>query len=159
MPRMIVRACRWRKPCAALALALAATHAHAVFVVTEPWVRPAAAGAATEAYMELASSEDAMLVAVRTPAAGRAAIIDARGRPLAKDGVPLPAGARVLLAPGAMRVSLKPLAQRLRPGDRVPMTLVIRGPDGAVQDIDVDAEVRPRSPTDDHRGHAHSHPH
>ena len=109
--------------------------------------------------MELVSSEGATLVEVRTPAANRATIVDARGRSLATDGVALPAGTRVLLAPGAMRILLKPLARPLRPGDRVPMTLVIRGPDGAVQEIDIDAEVRQRSPTDDHRGHAHAHPH
>jgi periplasmic copper chaperone A len=159
MPRMTDRAGRWRTPCAALAFALAATHAHAVFVVTEPWVRPAAAGAATEAFMELASSDGATLVAVRSPVAARVAVVDARGRSVARDGVPLPAGERVRLAPGRVRVSLWPLARQLRPGDRVHLTLVVRAPDGVEQAIDVDAEVRRRSPTDDHRGATHAHSH
>jgi copper(I)-binding protein len=55
-------------------------------------------------------------------------------------------------------VALAPLARQLRLGDRVPLTLVVREADGVVQAIDVDAEVRRRSPTDDHRGHAHAHP-
>jgi periplasmic copper chaperone A len=159
MTRMSVRQHRWLHAGAALAFALGGTHARAVFVVTEPWVRPAAMGAATEAFMELASSEGATLVAVRSPAAARAAVVDARGRSFAKDGVPLPAGERVLLAPGGVRVSLAPLVRPLRLGDRVQLTLFVRAPDGVEQAIDVDAEVRRRSPTDDHRGHAHAHPH
>jgi|MudIll2142460700_1097286.scaffolds.fasta_scaffold495541_2 hypothetical protein len=157
MARMITHGHRWRHACAALAFAAACADAQAVFLVTEPWVRPAAAGATTEAFMELASSDGATLIGVRTAVAERASVIDARGRPLGMDGLPLRAGARVLLAPGAARVALRPLARPLRPGDRVPLTLVIRSTDGAVQAIDVDAEVRRRSPTDDHRGPAHSH--
>jgi hypothetical protein len=133
----------------ALALALGSGGAQAVFVVTEPWVRPAAAAGATDAYMQLMSAAGTRIIRVGSAVAGDASLVAAQGGAL--QSLPLPAGATVVLAPGLTRIRLTGLARALRLGDRVPLTLVIEAPDGTTQTIAVDAEVRRRSPTDDHR--------
>jgi copper(I)-binding protein len=141
----------------ALSLMLVNAHAHAVFVVNEPWVRPATAAQATEAYMRLMSSDGATLVDVRSPIAGSVALVGAGSKRASPMALPLPAGNTVVLAPGRFRIALGKIARTLRVGDRVPLTLVVRDAAGAAQEIDVDAEVRLRSPTDDHlRPHAHA---
>lgn len=138
----------------ALALALGSRGAQAVFVVTEPWVRPAAATGTTEAYMRLMSADGARVVGVGSIIAGAATLVAAPGSAL--QSLSLPPGATVVLTPGRTRIRLTGLARALRIGDRVPLTLVIEAADGTAQTIAVDAEVRLRSPTDDHRqGHRH----
>lgn len=145
---MIARVHWWRCLPAAWALALVSTQAQAVFVVTEPWVRPARAAQSTEAYMELMSSDGATLVGVRSSVAASVALHGARGAPIALS---IPAGATVALAPGKRRLTLGKVERALRLGDRVPMTLIVRDGTGVTQEIDIDAEVRLHSPTSDHR--------
>ncbi|MEO8754217.1 MAG: copper chaperone PCu(A)C [Casimicrobiaceae bacterium] len=152
---MITPVRMWRRLALAAAAAVVSAHAHAVLVINEPWVRPAQAAQATEAYMELQSSDGATLVGARSAAAGRITLVGTHGSTLA---VPLPAGRSVLLAPGKFRLALLKLARTLRAGDRVPVTLVLRNGSGATEEIEIDAEVRLRSPTDDHL-HPHSHTH
>ena len=153
---MISRAHRWRRLLTTAALALFSAHAHAVFVVTEPWVRPARATQSTEAYMELMSSDGATLVAARSKVAASVALRGAQGSPISLS---LPAGATVTLAPGKLRLTLRRLGSTLRLGDRVPLTLVVRSVTGVTQEIDVDAEVRLHSPTHDHHlPHTHAKP-
>ena len=142
----------------ALSLMLVNAHANAVFVVNEPWVRPAPAAQTTEAYMRLMSSDGATLVGVRSPIAGSVALLDAGGKHASPMALPLPAGDTVVLAPGKFRIALGRIVRTLRVGDRVPLTLVVRDASGASQEIDIDAEVRLRSPTDDHL-HPHTHTH
>ena len=57
-----------------LVLAPTPSTAGALFIVNQPWVRPAKTAQTTEAYMNLTSTEGAKLVAVRTDAAKEAAI-------------------------------------------------------------------------------------
>jgi copper(I)-binding protein len=153
---MILRTYEWRCALTAISLALVSAHAHAVFVVTEPWVRPARATQSTEAYMELMSSDGATLVAVRSKVADSVALRDARGSPLVLS---LPAGTTVALAPGKNRLALRGLGRTFQLGDRVPLILVVRGVTGVTEEIDVDAEVRQHSPTRDHQlPHAHAKP-
>jgi hypothetical protein len=69
---------------------------------------------------------------------------------------PLPG---IALAPGKHRLTLRKLGSTLRLGDRVPLTLIVRGVTGVTQEIDVDAEVRLHSPTYDHHvPHTHAKP-
>ena len=96
------------------------------------------------------SSDGATLIGVRSPIAGSVALVGAEGKRASPMALPLPAGATVALAPGKFRIALGRIARTLRVGDRVPLTLVVRDVSGASQEIDVDAEVRLRSPTDDH---------
>lgn len=141
-----------------LVLAPRPSAAGALFIVNQPWVRPAKTGQTTEAYMNLTSTDGARLVAVSTDAAKEVGIRAPGKSTVNAPYVKLPAGALVALAPGGYRVVLKQLVRALQPGDRVPMTLRIDLDDGSHQDIAVDAEVRLRSPIDDER-RAHSHAH
>jgi copper(I)-binding protein len=143
---------------AGLVLAPTPSAAGALFIVNQPWVRPAKTAQTTEAYMNLTSTEGARLVAVRTDAAKEAAIRAPGKATVSAPSVRLPAGTLVALAPGHYRLVLKQLIKTLELGDRVPMTLRIDLDDGSHQDIVVNAEVRLRSPIDDER-RAHSHAH
>ena len=149
------------RACAAIAftsaVALWPHAALAIFIVSEPWAKPASRGQTTEAYMELTSTEGATLVGVRSDTAGR---IEIRApdstRPLAE--LSLPAGQKLMLAPKAYRVVLRDVNRKLKLGEYVPMVLILRAADGSRQEIPLEAEVRLHSPTDDHR-HAHQHAH
>ena len=64
----------------------------------------------------------------------------------------LPAGETVLLAPGKARLAIVKLKKPLKLGDRVNFVLTVEAADGKTREIPVNAEVRRRSPTDDHVG-------
>lgn len=139
-------------------LAIAAGAGAAGLTVNEPWVKPVAAGGSTDAYMELTSHEGATIADARSPIAKSVVMITAKGRQEPPFAVTLPAHTTVMLAAKGTRLSLVNVARPLKPGDRVPITLVLRNPDGSTQDIDVDAEVRRHSPSYDHGvGRAHHH--
>jgi len=82
-----------------------------------------------------------------------------RGRGATKASVAqiaLPPGETVMFAPGAQRFMIPNLNRRLKLGDRVALVLTVVSSDGSRQQIPVNAEVRTRSPTDDHlHGHKH----
>ena len=141
-----------------LATAITISPADAMFIVNQPWVRPAQVARSTEAYMDLTSTDGAALVGVTT-AVARTASIRAPGKStVAARSVALPAQTPVALAPGRYRVALNSLQRTLQLGDRVLMTLTLELADGSRQDIPVDAEVRLHSPIDDeHRAHSHWH--
>jgi copper(I)-binding protein len=142
-----------------LVLMLLAPKVSALFIVNQPWVRPAKSGQATEVYMNLTSTDGASLVAVHTEEA--AAIVirgpgkGARTVPM----LPLPAGTLVALAPGRNRLAMIELTRGVKLGDRLALTLTIESADGTRQDIPVLAEARLRSPLDDERRAHHAHPH
>lgn len=140
----------------ALGFALPAAVAQALTVVNQPWVRPAAAGRSTEAFMNLTSTEGATLVAVRSDSAAATTLRRPGSDARAAAELALPAGAIVELAPGKYRISLRRLSKDVKLGDIVPMTLTIRSVDGALRDIAVPAVARRRSPVDDER-RAHRH--
>jgi copper(I)-binding protein len=128
----------------------------AVIAVNEPWVRPAAMGASTYAFMELTVSEAATLVDVRTAAASTVALARGAQRQAPPFALPLTARETLLMRDVGTRIELRRARHALKRGDRVPLTLVLRYADGTLQEVEVDAEVRRRSPSDDHRG-AHRH--
>ena len=145
-------------PCA-LVLMLCASEATALFIVNQPWLRPAQSGQSTDVYMNLTSTDGATLVAVHTD---EAAAIAVRGS--GKDDrtllpLALPAGTLVALTPAGIRLAMIKLVRSARLGDRLALTLTIEAADGSRQDIPVHAEVRMRSPLADelraHRTHAH----
>lgn len=98
--------------------------------VTDAWCRAAPKGAlAGGCYLTLTAGADDRLVAVESPAAGRAEIhtmsMDGgvmRMRQLA-DGVALPAGKPVALKPGAEHLMLIGPKMALTPGAKVALTL------------------------------------
>jgi copper(I)-binding protein len=142
-----------------LVLTLLAPTASALFIVNQPWARPAKSGQATDVYMNLTSTDGASLVAVHTEDAEAIVIRgpgkDARTVPM----LPLPAGTLVALAPGRHRLVMIGLTRSVKPGDRLALTLTIESADGARQNIPVLAEARLHSPLDDERRAHHAHPH
>ncbi len=58
------------------------------------------------------------------------------------DKLDLPAGQAVELKPGGYHVMLMDLAKPVKAGDTVPLQLVLEGPDGQRQTVDVQAPVR-----------------
>jgi copper(I)-binding protein len=138
--------------CRALAgvLLLCSTAAQAVLIISAPWVRPTPDRAATDAYMVLTSTEGAMLKEARSVVATTVVIRGATGVKTYPQ-LALPAGASVVLAPDTYHLVLRGLAHPLNAGDRVPLVLTIELANGTRQEISVNAEVRPRPPTDDER--------
>lgn len=136
---------------AAIATAFVPAVAEAIFIVNQPWARPAANAASTDAYMELTSTDGAALVGARSGFARSVVIVAPGGKTREVERLALPEGARVLLAPGAYRLRLTMLDRALKLGDRVPIVLTIEGVDGKRQEIPIAAEVRRRSPSDDER--------
>ena len=131
-------------------LILCSTAAQAVLVVGGPWVRPTPERTATDAYMVLTSTEDALLKEARSIVATTVVIRGATGVKNYPQ-LALPAGVPVALAPDAFHLVLRGLAHPLNPGDRVPLVLTIETATGARQEISVNAEVRARAPADDER--------
>ena len=131
-----------------------------LFIVNEPWVRPAAAGS-TDAYMNLRSSEGTTLVGIRCELAATVTMEmpdSARhGRFRAVTRISLPAGETVTLAPGRVHIHLAAIRHAVKLGERVGLVLTLEAADGTTQEIPVDAEVRRRSATDDEM-RAHGHP-
>ena len=140
----------------ALAFAPLPAYAAALFVVTEPWVRLAPSARSAEAYMELLSTDGAKLVGVRSEATASIVMRRPGTNRAAAAEIPLPAHTTVKLAPGAYRFALADLNRGLKRGDRIGLVLTIEAVDGSRQEIPVSAEVRRRSPTDDHL-HPHKH--
>ena len=134
-----------------LAVTLPASGAQAVVVVNQPWVKPAVAGASTEAYMNLTATEGATLVAVRSDNAAGVTLHRPGNVTRTTDELALPPRTMVELAPGKYRISLRRLSNAVKLGDIVPLTLTIKDADGAEHDIAVSAVGRLRSPVDDER--------
>jgi hypothetical protein len=113
-------------------LALAACHDASADLtrVEKAWVRlPAIPDRPGAAYLTIrAGAEPARLVAVDTPAAGSSELHRSMGAGgmMAMDrvdGVDIGAGATLTLAPGGYHAMLFALDRRLKPGDRVPITV------------------------------------
>ncbi len=145
-----------RKWCAAFMLGVLITVPAAPFMALaadgvsagNAWVRATAPGQKTAgAYMDLTSDADAALVAVESAVAGKAELhsmsMDAgvmRMRPVAK--IDLPAKKAVKLAPGGLHVMLLDIKQPLKEGDKIALTLTIRGGGNAPSTVKVEAQVR-----------------
>jgi len=157
---MTLAAPRHRLPARRLALAgaigfaLLASDVSALFIVNQPWVRPARKAQTTNAYMNLTSTDGATLLAARSEDARRVALRSLHST--AAAGLALPAKSEIALAPGHDHLRLTGLTRALKIGNRINITLTVRDDDGTVQEITVSAEVRFRSPVDDER-RAHHH--
>jgi len=131
--------------CGALCLCAAA---HAQVKVTDAWVRGTVAQQkASGAFMRITSAQGAKLLEVSSPVAGIAEIHEMamQGDMMRMRAVPaleLPAGKPVELKPGGYHVMLMDLKQQLKPGDNVPLTLVVEGKDGKRETLEVKAPVR-----------------
>lgn len=144
------------------AFLLAAAAARADVTVKEAWVRGTTpAQKATGAFMEITSSEAAVLLSAASPVAG---VVELHTMKM-EDGVmkmraipklDLPAGKAVKLAPGGNHVMLMDLKQQLKKGDVVPITLKIEDKDRRIHTVEVKAEVRDLAqPAAMDHGHKH----
>ena len=141
----------------ALTLAVGPACAVSTFSVTEPWVRVGTDGRSAEAYMQLRSSEGDAVVGVRSDDASEVAMLADGKAPTPVTRITLPAGETVVLAPGKARLHIGKLRKPFRLGDRVNLVLIVEATDSRQREIPVSAEVRRRSPTDDHIGkHKHA---
>lgn len=146
----------------AAAAAALSLNAWADVTVKDSWVRGTTpAQKATGAFMELTSSDEAVLVSASSPAAGVVEIHTMKMdngvmkmRPV--PNLDLPAGKAVKLQPGGNHVMLMDLKQQMKKGDVVPITLKVEGRDKKVQTIEVKAEVRDlAAPATMDHGHKH----
>jgi len=126
--------------------------------VRNAWVRaPVAGQPVIGAYLELESARDAALVRVESALAGRVELhtmtMDGgvmRMRPVPR--IDLPANKPVKLAPGGLHLMLFGVKEPIKPGSRVPLTLIVEAADGTRSAVSVDAEVRTGAPAV-HRTH------
>ncbi|MFN8993674.1 MAG: copper chaperone PCu(A)C [Pseudomonadota bacterium] len=146
-------------PSGLLALVMALPAAAQVSV-KEPWVRGTVAQQkATGLFAQVTSTNGGKLVAASSPVAGvveihemamEGSVMKMRAIP----GLDLPAGKPVDLKPGGYHVMLMQLKQQLKPGDTVPVTLVIES-GGKRESVEVKATVRPLQGGSDSQPHKH----
>ena len=146
-------------PAGLLALVMALP-AVAQVSVKEPWVRGTVAQQkATGLFAQVTSTNGGKLVAASSPVAGvveihemamEGSVMKMRAIP----GLDLPAGKPVDLKPGGYHVMLMQLKQQLKPGDTVPVTLVIES-GGTRESVEVKATVRPLQGGSDSQPHKH----
>ena len=138
-------------------LVVAAFGAQAQTTVKDPWVRGTVAGQkATGMFGQVTSTTGGKLVAASSPMAGVVEIHEMAmdGNVLkmrAVSGLELPAGKAVDLKPGGYHVMLMDLKQELKPGDAVPVTLVIEGPGGKRESVEIKAPVKALAASSDHK--------
>ncbi len=134
---------------AALLTLLLAGAAAAQTRVSDAWVRATVAQQlGTGAFMRITSAQGGRLVAVQSPVARIAEVHEMvmQGDVMAMraiESLELPAGKAVVLKPGGHHLMLMGLNQQLKPGETVPLTLVVEGKDGKRETLEVKAAVRP----------------
>jgi copper(I)-binding protein len=146
-----------------LALLLATALAQAQTTVAEPWVRGTVAQQkASGMFARITSAQGGRLVSASSPVAGVVEIhemaMDGNVMKMrAIAGLDLPAGKAVALKPGGHHVMLMDLKQGLQAGQSVPITLVVEGPGGKRETVQVSATVRPlaAAPAPAHGAHKH----
>jgi copper(I)-binding protein len=134
----------------AAVLVLLSAGALAQTTVTDPWIRGTVAQQkASGLFAQITSAQGGKLVSAASPVAGvvevHEMVMDGnvmKMRAIA-GGLDLPAGKTVELKPGGYHVMLMDLKQQLKPGDTVPVTLVVEGKDGKKESIELKAPVRP----------------
>jgi copper(I)-binding protein len=134
---------------AAGVMTLMAGTAMAQTTVKEPWIRGTVAQQkATGMFAQITSPAGGKLVAASSPVAGvveiHEMVMDGNVMKMrAIPGLALPAGKTVELKPGGYHVMLMDLKQQLKPGESVPVTLVVEGAGGKRESVEVKATVRP----------------
>ena len=116
--------------------------------VTNAWARASVPGQRVGGvYMDIRSTAPARLLSVSSSAAGKAQLHNMKiengvMKMFPVDGVELPAGQSIKLAPGGNHVMLIDLNRELKQGENVPLVLTVESPDKTRQTIEVKAEIR-----------------
>ncbi len=132
-----------------VAALLAASPAVADVTAKDAWARGTVAGQKSSgAFLILTSTEDAKVVAVKSPIAKSAEIHMTESHHgmmhmHAVEALALPANKPVELKPGAHHVMLMGLTRTLGAGDTVPLTFIIEDARGKRSSVEVNAAVRP----------------
>lgn len=130
-----------------LALLLAAS-ALADVTVTGAWIRATVPQAkAGGAYLQLSSSQDARLIAVRSSVAGAVEIhhMEMNGQMMtmrAVSGIDLMAGKPFDLGASGYHIMLLDLKQQLKEGASVPLSLIVRNRDGKLETTELMVPVK-----------------
>ena len=123
--------------------------ANAEVIVKDAWVRGTVpAQTLTGAFMTITSTEDAKIVAARSPLAKRTEVHTSMmmgnvNQMRHVDAIPLPAGKPVKLEGGGYHLMLMDLSMQMKPGDSVPITFTVEGKDGKRTEVEVKAVVKP----------------
>ena len=116
--------------------------------VKDAWVRGTVpAQKATGAFMEITGKNSSRLVSADSPVAG---VVEIHNMTMTNgvmkmfqvDGIDVPAGKTVKLAPGGYHVMFMGLKQQMKPGDRVPLKLTFELADKKRETLDLSVEVR-----------------
>jgi copper(I)-binding protein len=140
------------RACAAASLALLTTGLNAappVVQINDAWARATVPGQKVAGvYLQIRSARDARLVSVQSEAASSAEIHSMSNeqgvmRMRKLEALTLPAGETVALKPGGNHIMLLDIKQQLKPGEKVPITLIVqqRGKKKQVK-VSLEAEVR-----------------
>lgn len=116
--------------------------------VKEAWIRGTVpAQRVTGAFMEITGKSNVRLVSADSPVAGMVEIHnmtmkDGVMRMFPVDGIDVPAGKTVKLAPGGYHVMLMALKQQMKAGDSVPLKLTFELADKKRETVELAVEVR-----------------
>lgn len=131
----------------ALILQVGVSHAQEV-VVKDAWIRGTVQGQnATGAFMELTGKSNARLVGAASPVAKTVEVHNMTVengvmKMFPVEGVDLPAGKPVKLAPGGYHVMLINLQKPLNAGDKVPLKLTFELANKKRETVDLTVDVR-----------------
>jgi copper(I)-binding protein len=134
---------------AVTAMLALSTHALAQISVTAPWIRATVPQQeSTGVFMHLQSAQNARLVGVSTPAASKSEFhqMDMRGHTMKMqqvDAIDLAAGKGVNLASGGYHIMLIGLKRQLKPGEVVPLTIIVEGAGKKRETITLKVPVKP----------------
>lgn len=116
--------------------------------VKEAWVRGTVpAQKATGAFMEITSKANAKLVSAESNVAQTVELHNMSMqngvmKMFQVDGIDMPAGKTVKLAPGGYHVMFIGLKEQMKPGSRVPLKLTFELADKKRESVDLQVEVR-----------------
>ena len=133
---------------AALGLTLATSALADSVKVDQPWVRATAPGQQVAGgFMTLTADADMKLVGGSSPVSKRFELhimkMDKGVMEMRQvQEIALPKGQAVKLAPGGLHVMFIDLTGPIKPGQKVPLTLELKGADGKAQSLKVEAEAR-----------------
>lgn len=157
LPLLLLAACQGEPRTEASSETTVDGQTTAAVEATDPWCRPTPNGMdMTACYVTLEASVDDRLTSVISPRAARAELhaVSTEGGVMSMsempDGLALPAGQAVALAPGGDHLMLMGVTVPLAEGDRVPLALTFQS--GA--QIALEAPVRVEAPgASDHAAH------
>lgn len=116
--------------------------------VKDAWLRGTVpAQKATGAFMEISGKQAGRLVSAESPAAASVelhtmSMKDGVMKMTQVDGIDVPAGQTVKLAPGGYHVMFMGLKQQMKAGERVPLKLTFELADKKRESLDLMVEVR-----------------